>query len=159
MSDMLVKLYALKHDMSFFSEQERKGIVIRKPIGPEKHFIVDWVRDTFGDAWASETDRAISREPGACFVAVKADRLIGVACYDATALGFFGPIGVTADCRGQFTGTALLMACMLDMKLKGYGYAIIGHTEAFAFFEKTVDAERIKGSTPGIYANWLSKGR
>lgn len=158
MSDMLVKLYALKHDISFFSEQESKGIVIRKPIGPENHLIVDWVRDAFGNAWASETDVALSRVPGACFVAVKAERLIGVACYDATALGFFGPIGVAADCRGQATGTALLRACMLDMKLKGYGYAIIGHTRAFAFFEKTVGAEKISGSTPGIYANWLAKG-
>jgi GNAT superfamily N-acetyltransferase len=155
MSDMLVKLYELNWDSGFIPEQAALGILIRKPIGPEKHVIIDWVREHFSAGWASEADVAITREPGACFIAVKADQLIGFACYDATALGFFGPIGIHEAFRGKGTGSALLRACMLDMKLKGYGYAIIGQAAAFPFFEKGVGAIEIKNSTPGIYGSML----
>ena len=68
----------------------------------------------------------MSNHPISCFVAVQNQQIIGFACYDATALGFFGPTGVIEESRGKGVGKALLLACMLDMKLKGYGYAIIG---------------------------------
>ena len=60
MADMLVKLYELKDNWGFMDSQEKLGITIRKPIGPEKQFLVDWVRSNFTDAWASETDIAMS---------------------------------------------------------------------------------------------------
>lgn len=150
---MLVKLYHLNWDAGVISEQAQQGVCIRKPVGPEKHVVIDWVRANFSAGWASEVDVAISRVPGTCFMAVKADQFIGFACYDATALGFFGPIGVHETFRGRRIGSALLRACMLDMKLKGYGYAIIGDTTAFAFYEKTVGAVEIADSTPGIYGS------
>ena len=159
MSDMLVKLYELEDDWSFLREQEKLGIIIRKPIGPEKHLIIDWVRDKFSDAWASETDMAISNGPVSCFVAIKDETLIGFACYDATALGFFGPIGVEKSHRGQGTGRALLLACMLDMKLRGYGYAVIGSTTIFEFYRKTVGAVEIPDSSPGLWKTWLKRSK
>jgi ribosomal protein S18 acetylase RimI-like enzyme len=155
MADMLVKLYHLNWDVGVISEQAHRGVCIRKPIGPEKHVVIDWVREHFSAGWASEVDVAISRDPGACFMAVTADQFIGFACYDAAALGFFGPIGVHEAFRGRHTGSALLRACMLDMKLKGYGYAIIGATTAFAFYEKSAGAVEIPDSTPGIYGSWV----
>jgi hypothetical protein len=157
MPDMLVKLYDLKDDWGFIAEQEALGITIRKPIGPEKALIVDWVREQFADSWASETDQAISNRPISCFVAIRDLELIGFACYDATALGFFGPTGVTEACRGKGTGKALLLACLLDMKLKGYGYAIIGSVGPAAFYEKAVGATLIPDSTPGLWKTWLER--
>ena len=151
MSDMLVKLYNLKDDWSFHADQESVGITIRKPIGQEKHLIIDWVRETFSDGWASETDIAISNQPETCFVAVKGNKLIGFACYDATALGFFGPIGVEESCRGKGTGKALLLACLLDMKLKGYGYAIVGRTGIFEFYAEVVGAVEIPDSSSSVW--------
>jgi ribosomal protein S18 acetylase RimI-like enzyme len=153
---MLVKLYRLDWDSAAMVAQASQGVCIRKPIGPEKHVVIDWVREHFSAGWAGEADVAISREPGACFIAVNAeDRLIGFACYDATALGFFGPIGVHETFRGRHIGSALLRACLLDMKLKGYGYAIIGNVTAFAFYEKSVSAVAIADSTPGIYGSMV----
>lgn len=155
MSDMLVKLYALDWNTDVMSAQSAFGVCIRKPIGPEKHVVIDWVENHFSAGWASEADVALTREPGTCFIAVSSDRLIGFACYDATALGFFGPIGIHEDFRGKRTGSALLKACLLDMKLKGYGYAIIGHAGAVPFFEKGAGAVEIRDSTPGVYGSWL----
>lgn len=157
MTDMLVKLYDLRDDWNFLSEQAARGVTLRKPMGPEKHLVVDWVRDSFGDAWASETDVALSHQPVTCFVACQGQTLLGFACYDATALGFFGPGGVTERCRGQGTGRALLLACLLDMKLKGYGYAIIGDVGPAEFYRKTAGAVEIPNSTPGVYKALLRR--
>lgn len=153
---MLVKLYELKDDLSFLAEQESVGITIRKPIGPEKHLVIDWVREKFSDAWASESDIALSNTPRTFFVAIKDTKVIGFACYDATALGFFGPIGVEESCRGKGTGKALLLACMLDMKLKGYGYAIIP-TGKFEFYRNAVGAIKIPDASPGIFKTFLRR--
>jgi hypothetical protein len=128
-----------------------------QPIGPEKHLVEDWVRDTFGDAWASETDRAIANTPVSCYIAIQEGKLIGFACYDATALGYFGPTGVEESRRGKGTGKALLLACLLDMKIKGYGYAVIGFVGPADFYRKAVGAVEIPDSTPGIWKDWLTR--
>jgi hypothetical protein len=157
MTDMLVKLYHLPNDWRFIQEQQALGIEIRKPIGPEKHLIEDWVQEKFGDAWSGEVDRAIANTPVSCYIAIKAGALIGFACYDATALGYFGPTGVEESQRGRGTGKALLLACLLDMKLKGYGYAVIGFVGPADFYRKSVGAVEIPDSTPGIWKDWLTR--
>lgn len=157
MTDLLVKLYEMNNEWTFLSDQENLGVIVRKPIGPEKHILVDWVAGKFGDAWASETDMALSNRPISCFVAIKKQTLVGFACYDATALGFFGPTGIDEPYRGQGTGRALLLACLLDMKLKGYGYAIIGDVGPVEFYQKTVGAIEIPNSTPGLWSTWLRR--
>ena len=153
MPDMLIKLYDLEDSWEFITEQKKRGITIRKPIGPEKHLIIDWVSQHFSTGWAAETDVAISNTPRSCFVAVEASKIIGFACYDATALGYFGPTGVEKTERGKGIGQALLRACLLDMKLKGYGYAIAGDVNDPGYYRKAVGAIEIPDSSPGIYKN------
>ena len=151
MADMLIKLYDLEDDWQFLAKQQALGIILRKPIGPEKQGVISWVSDQFGTGWASETDVALSNRPATCFVAVKEASIIGFACYDATALGFFGPVGVKKSHRKKGTGTALMTACLLDMKLKGYGYAIVGAVKDMNYYKNTAGAMKIPDSAPGIY--------
>ena len=158
MPDMLVKLYDLDDGWGFMAEQKKKGITIRKPIGPEKHLIVAWVSNHFSPSWAAEMDLATTNTPRSCFVAVKSSKFVGFAGYDATALGYFGPIGVEKSERGKGTGQALLRACLLDMKLKGYGYAIIGDVNDLAYYQKAVGAIEIPESSPGVYRNQVKSG-
>jgi transposase InsO family protein len=83
----------------------------------------------------------LKRDAVSCFIATTGSRLVGFACYDATVLGMFGPIGVDKDLRGRDIGSALLKACLLDMRVKGYAYAVIGSTKAFGFYEKVCGAD------------------
>lgn len=155
MPDMLVRLYDLDDDWRFVAEQKTRALTIRKPIGPEKHIFLDWISNNFSTAWAAEADVAFCNSPRSCFAAIEASTIAGFACYDATALGFFGPLGVAAATRGKGIGKSLLKACLLDMKLNGYGYAIIGNVDDPAFYQKVVDAMPIPDSSPGIYKNRL----
>lgn len=49
-------------------------------------------------------------------------------------------------------GKALLLAGLLDMKLKGYQYAVIGLTNLYEFYGKAVGAVVIPDSFPGFWA-------
>jgi predicted N-acetyltransferase YhbS len=157
MHDMLVKLYDIPDDWTFVRDLEEQDVCIRKPIGPEHQLIVRWVREKFHAAWSSEIQNALASRPISCFVAVKNKTMVGFACYDATALGYFGPTGVEGKYRGKGIGKALLLACLLDMKLKGYGYAIIGGVGPADYYKKTVNAVDIPDSTPGIWKTWMQE--
>jgi hypothetical protein len=41
------------------------------------------------------------------------------------------------------------------MRLKGYGYAIVGAVEDTEYYKKTVGALEIPDSSPGIYKTWV----
>ena len=118
--------------------------------------MVRWVREHFSELWASETDVALSRTPVSAFIATSAQGLLGFACYDATTLGYFGPTGVEESQRGRGIGKALLLACLLDMKLKGYGYAVIGWAGPKDFYRKSVGAVEIPDSEPGIWKGMIT---
>mgnify|MGYP005844928123 CR=1 FL=1 len=157
MTDMLVRLYALPPLEPALDGQCAVGIVIRRAIAPEKHHVLNWIRASFGEYWASECDVAFAHVPVGCFLAVTAEggALIGFGCYDTTARGFFGPTGVSEAARGRGTGTALLLACLHDMRAQGYGYGIIGGVGPIDFYQRAVGATVIEDSTPGVYAGML----
>jgi GNAT superfamily N-acetyltransferase len=157
MTDMLVKLYNLPESALSFSKLVSREIKIRKPMGSEKSMIVQWVRDNFGESWASEMDVTFSHSPVSCYIAQEDQNILGFACYDAAALGYFGPTGVAEAFQGKGIGKALLLACLVEMKIKGYGYAIIGWAGPQAFYEKAVGAVAIPDSTPGIWKDWLGE--
>lgn len=155
MTDMLVKLYDIPNDWDFMKEQAANGVIIHKPLGPEKHFITNWVIENFSKPWGAEVNMAFANWPISCYVAVKNEKMLGFACYDSTALGFFGPTGVGEPYRNKGIGKALFLACMLEMKIKGYGYAIIGGIGPAKFYEKAANATIIEDSGLGIYEHCL----
>ena len=158
MSDLLVRLYDLP---TFEAEAKvaQAGIVVRRAIPPERQVILDWVGAQFSAGWASEASVALSSLPVTCWVAVKDGELLGFACHDATAKGFFGPTGVLESVRGQGIGEALLIATLKGMREAGYAYAVIGDPGPVEFYRKRLDALEIPKSKPGIYAGMLRARR
>jgi len=155
--DMLAKLYDLPDSRAAFERLRERGIQIRRALAADKDKITAWVRGTFHESWASETEIAFSRQPISCFIAVKEARIVGFACHDVTCRNFFGPTGVEPEARSKGVGTALLFACLEDMQRQGFAYAIIGGVGPPAYYAKTVGAVPIEGSEPGIYRGLLGK--
>ena len=153
--DMLVSLYNLPDSREASSRLAAGGVSIRRALPPEKHKVLDWVRNTFSEAWASEADVAFGQRPVSCFLAIQGKNLLGFACHDATCPNFFGPTGVDASARGQGIGAGLLLACLDDMRHQGFAYAIVGGVGPADFYAKTVGAIPIEGSAPGIYRGLL----
>lgn len=152
--DMLICLFS---QGDFFEPSNSVKEVIRKPIGPENDPITAWVAKTFSPGWASEARVALANRPVSLFIATRGEpsELIGFCCYDATARGFVGPIGVAESARGTGIGAALLRACLADMRAVGYGYAVAGAVGAPEFFRRVAGAVEIPDSSPGIYRGML----
>lgn len=156
MPDMLVKLYNTVENNKLITDLNEKGIEIKRALSPNKHLILEYIKNTYGEGWASECDVAFSNKPISCFIAVKDKTIIGFGCYDATAPNYFGPMGVSEEFRGMGIGKVILNKCLLSMKDDGYGYAIIGWVEdAIEFYQTTVGATVIEGSEPGIYSRMV----
>jgi GNAT superfamily N-acetyltransferase len=156
MIDMLVRLYALPSAEEARATLAAQGVDIRRSLLPEKPIVVDWVREHFA-GWSPEVDASYARMPIACFVALRDRDLVGFACYDTFAPNFFGPSGVIERERGRGIGRALLLAALGAQRDAGYAYAIIGGVGPREFYEKTVGAVAIEGSTPGAYAGLLRR--
>jgi GNAT superfamily N-acetyltransferase len=156
---MLVRLYDIPEASARVAALHQAGVDVRRAIAPEKHVVVSWVRQQFGEGWASECEVSFARLPISCFRAQRGQDLLGFACYDATAKAFFGPTGVLESERKQGIGTALLLIALHAMAAEGYAYAIIGGAGPAEFYAKAVGAVPIAGSTPGIYAGLLRGGR
>lgn len=148
--DMIVSLYNLPEI------KVNENIKIKRAFVGDKDIILDFVGKYFRKNWVYEVEHSLMEEVSKCFVATEDGKIIGFACYDSSAKGFFGPIGVEPTRRGENIGQALLVRTLSAMKEYGYGYAIIGWvSEAEMFYRKTVGAEFIKGGSPenSVYSN------
>lgn len=154
MTDLLVRLY----DLPQFESEARvrdSGVVVRRAISPERHIILDWIGANFGQAWVSEAALGLSQQPSTVFIAVRGQELLGFACYDTTAKGFFGPTGVQENARGLGIGEALLIVTLRGMREAGYAYGVIGDPGPVAFYTRRLDALEIPKSKPGHYSGML----
>lgn len=158
MTDMLVKLYTLPPLEPHIARQAELGITIRRAIPPEKHHVIGWVRAHFSEYWVNEVDVAYTRQPPTIWLATLDSALIGFACWDSTARGFFGPTGVSEAARGKGTGAALVLAALHDMRAHGYVYGIIGGVGPAEFYTSVCGATIIPDSTPAGYAGMLRQG-
>jgi predicted N-acetyltransferase YhbS len=153
--DYLVNLSLLAPDPALDQRVAKAGVTIRRALAPEYELVTDWVRRKFSAGWAGETAVSMMRQPPTCFLATREQKLLGFACHESIARGFFGPTGVDEASRGEGIGHALLLASLLDLKTMGYAYAIIGDVGPSEFYERTVGATQIPNSEPGIYAGLL----
>lgn len=151
--DLLVRLYNLpRYDYSRVSGQ---GATLRRALSPERGLVADWVEAHFSRHWRSEVEVGFSHQPIDVWLATDASGLLGFACGDVTARGFFGPTGVLESARGRGIGEALLFKTLEDLRNRGFAYAIIGDPGPVDFYKKKLDAVEIPNSKPGIYKDML----
>jgi GNAT superfamily N-acetyltransferase len=140
--DMLVDLYNEKLALP------KCDYTIKRLLSPNSDLLVEFIQKHFSKGWASEVKAAIYQTNPTCFVAVDDHKIIGFACFDATAKAYFGPTGVDEAYRGKGIGKALLLKTLWQMKHEGYGYAIIGGVEPYnhEFYERACHAVVIDNS-------------
>ena len=155
MTDLLVPLYDLE------KAEVPEGFWVGRPLPHQAPVVIRFVEDTFGEAWAAETETAFSSVPPTVTVAVeeKTGNVVGFCCWDCTARGFLGPVGVERRFRKQGVGEALVLDALRRMREAGYGYAVIGGVGPVSFFSSVCDAREIEGSDPGIYGNPIAEDR
>ncbi|AVF05793.1 MULTISPECIES: GNAT family N-acetyltransferase [Devosia] len=152
--DLLVNLYSRKlADLA--RRTENVEATIRVALPPEQHIIKDWVRTHFSEYWVSEVSAAMAHQPPGCLIATVDGQLVGFACYDATARGFFGPTGVSEDQRGKGIGLALFHQALMAMKAQGYAYAIVGSAGPVDFYVNAAGALPIPSDQEDIYQGLL----
>lgn len=155
MVDMLVRLYALPEGEPHRRKLREQGILVRCCRPYESHILEEWVGRCFSPKWVSECRIAMSHQPVGCVIATRGRKIVGFACYDATARGFIGPMGVDESLRGAGVGKALLITALEQMRGLGYAYAVVGGVGPCEFYARAVGATPIPGSDPGIYADLL----
>lgn len=151
MRNMLVNLYALPE-----APTAAEGVRIERVLPPDFGKVLTFVKTHFDDGWVHECEAALYQSPSTCFIAIKEHAVVGFACYDATARGMFGPVGVDAAARGQGIGAALTYRCMEAMKEAGYAYSVIGWCdEKEAFYARTVGAMPIENTGDTVYSRMV----
>ena len=155
MIDMLVNLYELPDSGELYQRVKDKGITLRRANAYERDIVANWVGEHFSPKWVSEVKVAFSRQPVACFIATRNKEILGFACIETTAKGFYGPTGVSEEARGTGIGKVLLYRCMEALKESGYVYGVIGGVGPREFYEKAIGATEIPNSDPGIYRDIL----
>ncbi len=152
---MIVNLYELPDSRELYEKVEAHGITLRRARAYERHIVANWVGDHFSPKWVSEVKVAMSRQPVTCFIATRNKKILGFACIETTAKGFYGPTGVGEDARGTGIGRALLFKSMEALKESGYVYGVIGGVGPREFYEKVCNAIEIPNSGPGVYTDIL----
>lgn len=155
MADMLVNLLNLPKEDDLLQALEQRNIQIRRALTPDKFRVVPWVQKYSSISAAGECDACFSHAPVSCFIATEGAKIIGYACYNATAPDFFGPTKVLEEYQRMGIGKALLLRSLSAMREEGYIYAIVGGVGPQEFYKKCVGALLIPDSTPGIYKDFL----
>lgn len=156
MTDMLVKLYG-REEGSKPGGLETQGVSIKRAMAFDRALICAFVREQFETpGWVGECEIALSQQPPTCYVAVHEKRIIGFCCWDSTAKGMLGPLGVSASWRGRGVARELIHASLASMREAGYAYAIIGWVSSVEFYAKICGAVPIADSHPGVYSRLAS---
>jgi GNAT superfamily N-acetyltransferase len=122
---------------------------IGKPPSHQSHIVLAFIADSFSIGWKAEASVAFGSVPPTIVTALdeSSERIAGFCCWDCTAKGFLGPIGVHDDFRGTGVGRAVVVAALHCMREAGYGYAVIGDAGPVEFFQRICDARIIEGKT------------
>lgn len=121
------------------------GYHIRRAGSADRAALRAMVEGAFSSAWAFEVERAMDVAPPALpgvHIAVHRDSgaVVAFAAHDGNnrGLGWFGPSGTLEAHRGQGLGSALLLACLVDVAAAGRDVCEIAWIGPRGFYERAV---------------------
>lgn len=157
MSDMIVNLYPLPRDPDLEPDLAEQGVVIRHALAPDRSKVIAFTEECGHPGFADEVRAAFANMPVSCYIAVKEGRIIGFACYEATARGFFGPTAVLASERRKGVGKALLLRSLAAQRSLGYAYSVIGWPaeNAVHFYQNACGAVMLPFEGRGVYSRMV----
>ena len=157
MADMLVKLYNIPNSYDIEKKLLEYGIRIKKALSPDRSKIISFSKTCAKEDYSDEVNATFSNNPITCYIATKEKKIIGFACYEATARNFFGPMAVLESERKKGIGKALLLKSLESMRELGYAYAIIGWPakSAIGFYKKCTGAIMIDEKSSGVYKRMI----
>ena len=85
MADMIVNLYNIEDSHDLEKNLLEKGIRIKKALAPDRQKVVEFARTCFKEDYSDEVKAAFANNPITCYIAIKDKKIIGFACYEATA--------------------------------------------------------------------------
>ena len=153
--DLIVNLYDLPEDVEADPRPAlaAQGIKIKRALAADKSEICEFIRREFSQGWADEAEKALMNFPSALYIAVYEEKVVGFGCYDTSALGYYGPLGVDEKMRGKGIAHALTSVCLKAMREKGYGYAII-NAGPVEYYIKRLNA-KIIGDHNAVFENLI----
>lgn len=151
-NDLLVDLYQQNFKKTHLE------YTIKRVLSTDGDLLIDFILKRFSPRWASEVKSGLYKPNPSCFIATDGQQIIGFACYDSTAKGFFGPMGVDENYRKKGIGASLIVHCLEAMYFDGYAYAIIGSVSERTqpFYNKTCNAIPIDNSRK-IYSRMFDR--
>ncbi len=156
MPDMLVPLYKLPPLTATIEAMRAQNVIVRRAYPFELSRVRRFIARHFSEGWADEAEVSFARQPIGCYIALEEKKLLGFACIESTARGFFGPTGVDEAQRGRGVGKALLLVALHGLHEAGYAYGIIGGAGPTEFYARAAGAIPIPDSSPGIYVDMLA---
>lgn len=155
--DMLVRLYDCPSPWDDITSLKNQGVEIHRILRHDIEALKSFIASNFTDSpgWPHEAEAAVWKDPVSCFIARDGKEIVGFVCYDSTAKGVLGPVGVSPQYRKRGIARALLRRSLFAMAEQGYAYAVIGWVASADYYRKSVGAVEIPHSEPGMYRNSL----
>ncbi|MFJ7950687.1 GNAT family N-acetyltransferase [Lysinibacillus sp. NPDC096418] len=135
--DMIVSL----KDYSF-PPIPASNLTFKKAEQSDSASLKTFVEKEFGKGWLDSIENGFLQVDIPIFIALEDQNLVGFSCFDVVRgkKGLFGPMGTSFSNRINGIGNTLLHLCLVEMKERGYEYAIIGEVGPLEFYEKSCNA-------------------
>lgn len=119
----------------------KSGIEVRRAAASDSAGLDAFFAEQFGSDWRLEAGMAMTNDPPALHLALKAGRIVAFSAHSSQnrEWGFFGPMGTLPELRGLGAGRVLLLRCLNDLLAAGHRTLVIPWVGPIAFYARNCD--------------------
>ncbi len=117
-----------------------QGVVLTRATADQVSAAAGFAGEHFSDHWSQEVGDASRFTGPPLHIALDGDRVVAFAAYDVSGPGRFGPTGTQPDYRHRGIGSALMRACLRDIRDRGDAIAEICWVGPIGYYARVLDA-------------------